>query len=353
MSLEAKIRSEIEKNGHITMRRFMEAALFDSEHGYYITKNPIGVNSDFITSPEITVLFGEMIGLFTVQQIKQNLSAYDKINLIECGAGKGTMMKDVLDCISGFNDIYQKIKVYILEINPVLVEIQKKTLSKHIDKVEWIGSFTEISGNSPHIYISNEFFDALPVSQYVKRGGGFKERVVTLDAFKSLEITEVEPVEAIPDMIIQDAEDYEEGAVVEYSPEAIRYMREISDNILKYKGFSFVIDYGYTGFVSGDTVQSVYLHEYNNIFKNIGAADITAHVNFRMLYLVAMQQGIKQLYIKDQGDFFREMGIVQRAHMLAEKLSGAEKNDFLMRVNRIHNSEQMGTLFKCFIAEAF
>ncbi len=351
MTLEDKIKNEIRNRGHITVDNFMEIALFDKDGGYYIKKNPIGINSDFITSPEISVLFGEILGAFIVKQIQDNLQRYDRINLIELGAGKGTLLNDILNLISKFPDIYQKINCYILDINPILVENQRKILINHINIVNWINSLQEIGGPSPHIYIANEFFDALPVKQFLKTDSGIRERVVMLDKGEKLVFSAIATLP--PKIIVSDSEDHEEGAIMEYSPLSVQFMQEISENLLKHKGFAVIIDYGYSGFITGDSLQSVAKHGFNDIFNNIGDADITAHVNFRMLYNVALNAGLESLYLYNQSEFLKSMGIIQRAEILAKKMDEKQKIDLFMRVNRLVNLHEMGELFKFMIAEKF
>jgi cyclopropane-fatty-acyl-phospholipid synthase len=351
MNIEEKIKSEIRKSGYVTVDRFWQIALFDQEGGYYITRNPIGKDSDFITSPEISILFGEMVGIFIVNQVKEHLQKYDKINLIELGAGKGTWLNDILGLISKFPDIYQKLDVYILEINPVLVEIQKKTLNNHINRVNWVNDLGQITSNSPHIYICNEFFDALPVKQFQKGTQGIKERVIKLDNKDDFIYENIET--KIPEILINDLDDFNENSIIEYSELSTQFMHKISDNILKHKGFAIIIDYGYSDFVTGDTIQSVKDHQYNNIFNNIGTSDITAHVNFRLLYFIAMNAGIKNIYLQDQGEFLKSMGIIQRAENISKNLNEKEKSDLFVRVNRLIDLSWMGHLFKFLIVENF
>lgn len=350
MSAEAKIREEIVKTGFITVDKFMEIALTDNEHGYYIKKNPLGAENDFITSPEISVLFGEMIGLFIVEQIRKNLSKYDKISLIEMGAGKGTLLNDVLSTIIKFSDVYQKLDIVILEINEVLVEIQKKTLKDHINTINWVKNIEDISSISPCIFLANEFFDALPVKQFVKQNDDIKERIIRLKN-NDFEFSEIEA--QIPEIIANFSEDYSNGDIIEYSPDSIYIFTKLCELILKNKGFAIIIDYGHANFASGDTLQSLYKHKYNNIFDHIGEADLTTHVNFCMLYNEALRLDLKDLYLQTQGDFLRSLGILTRVEMISKNLGEKEKKDFLMRANRLLSSEEMGDLFKCLILESF
>ncbi len=350
MNAESKIKDEISKNSFITVDRFMEIALLDEAFGYYRKKNPIGKENDFITSPEISVLFGEVIGLFIVNQIREKLFRYDTINLIELGAGKGTLLNDILNSISKFSDVYQKINIKILEINDVLVEIQKDTLIKHIDKIHWIGKIENVGNNSPCVFIANEFFDALPVKQFVKQNGVIKERTITI---YNSELKFSEKEAHVPPVILDFSEDYEEGDIIEYSPNSNDFMSNICHTIIRNKGFALIIDYGHANFASGDTLQSVYKHKYNNIFDNIGDADLTTHVNFRMLYNVALNSGLRDIYLQTQAEFLNSMGILTRAEIVSKKLSEKQKSDLFMRVNRLTSSEEMGELFKCLIVENF
>ncbi len=349
--LETKIRDKINFQGHITVDEFMSMALFDPDHGYYISKDPLGPDGDFTTSPEISVLFGEMIGLFIVSNIQKNLSNYDKINLIELGAGRGTLLNDILNTCRMYNDIYQKFNVYILEINPILVEKQRRSVTDHKDKVKWVNDLSDIDSPSPHIYISNEFLDALPIKQFIKESGLIYERVIKLNNSGNFTFGRISA--NIPEVIRNDASDYEDGAIIEYSAAQIGFMQKICADITEHKGFFLMIDYGYADFVTGDTLQSVKDHKYNNIFTHIGEADLTAQVNFRMLYNIVLQNGITDIYLQTQADFLNSLGISMRAERLSQGLDEKQKSDLFLRVNRLINSTQMGTLFKCLIAEKF
>jgi NADH dehydrogenase [ubiquinone] 1 alpha subcomplex assembly factor 7 len=350
MTAEAKIREEINNSGFITVDRFMEIALFDEEFGYYRKKNPIGIESDFITSPEISVLFGEIIGLYIVNQIREKLFEFDTINLVELGAGKGTLMNDILNCINKFSDIYQKVSIKILEINSILVEIQRKTLVKHINKVNWIDSIKSIESPSPCVFIANEFFDALPVKQFVKQNDTINERVITI---YNSQLKFAERNAQIPPIIGAFSDDYDNGDIIEYSLVSDGFIKDVCDKIKAAKGSAIIIDYGHANFASGDTLQSVYKHKYNNIFDNIGDADLTTHVNFRMLYNAALNCGLKDLYLQTQSEFLKSMGILTRAEMISKNLNENQKSDLFTRVNRLIDVKEMGDLFKFLIVENF
>jgi cyclopropane-fatty-acyl-phospholipid synthase len=351
MSVEQIIRNIINKEGFIAIDKFMEIALYDKNFGYYINKNPIGKDSDFITAPEITSLFGETIALFFVEKIRNNLSNYQKINIIELGAGQGTLALDILNAFNKFTDIYQKIKYIILDCNIKLVEIQKEKLKNHIDKVIWINNLDEIDSPSPVIFLANEFFDCLPIKQFFKQKNEFFERIIVENdrnfAFSS------KKAENLPSVIENFAEDYEDDEIIEYSEASINFIQKIAEVIKKNKGIALIIDYGYAGFTFGDSLQSISSHKYNNIFEKIGESDLTVHVNFRLLYYFAMQAGIKNLYINNQSDFLRQLGIELLAQKKLIKLGENQKKDLFLAVNRLLDFKQMGELFKCFLIENF
>ena len=351
MNAENKIREEISNSGYITIDRFMEIALYDKDYGYYVHKNPIGKDSDFITAPEITSLFGESISLFFIEKIRKNLLNYQKINLIELGAGKGTLALDILNIFRQFNDTYQKINYIILDCNTKLVEIQKERLKNHIDKVNWINNLDDIASVSPVIFLANEFFDCLPIKQFLKQKNGFFERIIVENdrnlAFSS------KNAENLPEIIANFAEDYEENEIIEYSAESTSFIKKIAEIIKKQKGCALIIDYGYTSFSFGDSLQSLSNHEYNNIFEKIGETDITAHVNFRILYYYALQSGLENLAINNQADFLKQMGIEIIAKKYSINLNEKQKKDLFMSLNRLLSFSEMGELFKCFIIEKY
>lgn len=351
MNAENKIREEISNSGYITIDRFMDIALYDKEYGYYIHKNPIGKDSDFITAPEITSLFGESISLFFIEKIRKNLSNYQKINLIELGAGKGTLALDILNTFKQFADIYQKIGYIILDCNTKLVEIQKEKLKNHIDKVNWINNLDEIDSVSPVIFLANEFFDCLPIKQFFKQKNEFFERII-VENDRNLTFSS-KKAENLPEIIANFAEDYEENEIIEYSDDSISYINQISNIIKKQKGCGCIIDYGYTSFSYGDSLQSLSNHKYNDIFEKIGESDLTVHVNFRMLYYYALQSGLENLTINNQADFLKQMGIEIRAKKYSSKLDEKQKKDLFMSLNRLLSLSEMGELFKCFIIEKY
>lgn len=351
MTAENKIRKEINEVGYITIDRYMEIALYDEQFGYYVNKNPIGKDSDFITAPEITSLFGEVIALFFVEIIHKNLSKYQKINIVELGAGKGTLALDILSIFSKFNDIYQKINYIILDCNTKLVETQKEKLKNHIDKVSWIENLDEIDSPSPILFLSNEFFDCLPIKQFFKKKNEFFERII-IENNKKLEFS-LKKAENLPNIISNFAEDYDDNEIIEYSSASISYINKISEIIKRQKGAALIIDYGYTSFSFGDSLQSLFKHKYNNIFEKIGEADITAHVNFRMLYYYALQAGLENLRINNQADFLKQMGIEVIAKKYSSNLHENQKKDLFMSLNRLLSLSEMGELFKCLVIEKY
>jgi len=156
-----------------------------------------------------------------------------------------------------------------------------------------------------------------------------------------------------PGFIEADKDEYSDKDIIEYSEESIKFSDAISEKILKNNGVAIIIDYGYINFASGDSLQSIYKHKFNDVFKNLGNADLTSHVNFRLLYAAFKNKGVKEVYIQNQGDFLKSLGIVERGKFLAKNLSSEKENDLFLRINRLTNRNGMGDLFKCLIVENF
>jgi len=327
------------RKNKFSLDKFIEHSLYDKSNGYYMKNNPIGDKGDFITAPEISVLFSEMISIWLVG-FWENLGKPKKINIIELGAGTGEMMFQINNSLKNFEIFRKSCEFYILEKSPKLMKIQKK--KNRIFKIKWIDKLNKIK-NFPTIIIANEFFDALPVKQYKKLGRVWYERYVVKNKdkyeFKDEKIQFLE----IEKNLGEKVRGYEK--FIEFSPRSIEKISEISKIIKKNNGGALIIDYGYLGKKMLDTVQSVKNHKKTDILKNIYQSDITHLLNFNF-YKKKFNKKLDKIKIISQRKFLINMGILHRAEILSKNLTFHQKTDLYYRVQRLIDSQQMGELFK-------
>ena len=327
------------RKNKFSLDKFIEHSLYDISNGYYMKNNPIGDKGDFITAPEISVLFSEMISIWLVG-FWENLGKPKKINIIELGAGTGEMMFQINNSLKNFEIFRKSCEFYILEKSPKLMKIQKK--KNRIFKIKWIDKLNKIK-NFPTIIIANEFFDALPVKQYKKLGRVWYERYVVKNKdkyeFKDEKIQFLE----IEKNLGEKVRGYEK--FIEFSPRSIEKISEISKIIKKNNGGALIIDYGYLGKKMLDTVQSVKNHKKTDILQNIYKSDITHLLNFSF-YKKKFHKKLDQIKIISQRKFLINMGILHRAEILSKNLTFRQKTDLYYRVQRLIDSKQMGELFK-------
>jgi NADH dehydrogenase [ubiquinone] 1 alpha subcomplex assembly factor 7 len=349
MLIEQIIKNEIKKHKFITIADFMRLALYHPEHGYYIKRNPIGANADFTTAPEISQLFGEVVAVYLLNFIIQNLEQSPKINLVEIGAGQGTLMADILRIISKFPEIAKKIEVTIIEVNEVLTEVQKQKLQKYNFKVSWCKNIKDITkNNAPVVIVANEFFDCLPIEQFIFKNNQWLQVVIKLDENKNFVKSEIENNALVEKVIPKNLSNIFEGAIYEFSSEVIAEFQSICDVIRANKGMFLTFDYAYFASNYKDSLQSIKAHKYNDIFANIGQADLTAYVDFDMLKNIALKNNFQNIYCSTQGNFLRENNIELRAQKLSENKNLEMKNQIYSGLNRLIHSSEMGDIFKTF-----
>ncbi len=300
--------------------RYMGLCLGHPQHGYYMTRDPFGAAGDFTTSPEISQVFGEMIGVWCVNAW-MSLGSPSPCALVEFGPGRGTLMADLLRAAKASTEFMLAVEVHMVEMSPVLQKLQREKLDAH---VTW---HTSIDGlpNMPTLFVANEFFDALPVKQYEIRGGQSFERYVGVSQGKL-------KMGLVPSLPLEG-----EDGIYEASPISQIIADEISERIEACGGAALIIDYGHVQSAAGDTLQTMRKHEFCSIFDAPGEVDITAHVDFAKL------SGSPTL---TQGKFLKAMGIEMRTEKLAVKLQGEARSNFLAATRRLIEPTQMGELFK-------
>lgn len=344
--LGEKIKTMIRSGGPISVTDYFSICLADPEHGYYMTRNPFGSAGDFVTAPEVSQLFGEMLGVFVVHAWHSH-GRPDPVCLVEVGPGRGTMMADMLRAIARISPELQACAtVHLVETSDRLQAVQKETLASQADRITWHHGFDELPTGFT-LLVANELFDAVPIRQFVRTATGFRERMVGLDADDNLAFT-TGTATLDPSALSDFSSLPPEGAVFETSPARLAVLQVICERMLKHGGTALLIDYGHltTGF--GDTLQAVLAHEYDPPLAHPGMADLTSHVDFEQLSKAAETWGMQINGCLPQGDFLRGIGMVERATALARDKHPDVQHEIALAVDRLTGAGQgkMGELFK-------
>ncbi len=333
-TLENHIKDLIRAQGPISIAHYMELCLTHPKLGYYTRRDPLGRAGDFITAPEVSQMFGELVGLFMADYWLA-LGQPKPFHFIELGPGRGTLMADALRAIKIVPGMAEAAKVFFLEVSPALKKKQKKA----VPAASFVETLDEVPPG-PAFIIANEFFDCLPIRQFVKSDDGWAERMVGLEN-DDLAITLSE--KALPPNLPLTAG---RGAIFEICPQAGFWIDAMATKINTGGGISLVIDYGYGNPGFGDTFQAIQEHAYSNVLKNPGSADLTAHVNFLNLKAKAQSAGLEVYGPLAQGDFLQNIGIEHRAQQLLQKAGKKLEKEILSAVGRLVSGDQMGSLFK-------
>ena len=299
----------------------------------------IGAAGDFITSPEISQVFGELIGAWLAQTWVDR-GKPKPFNLVELGPGTGTLMKDVLRTLDTIPTLLNSVSIFLVETSPSL-QIQQKTHLKNYS-IQWVRSVIEIPEN-PIFVIANEFLDALPIRQFKKIGYVWNERVIDVSENGRLNFT------YLPSSYNAELQLLYSGVpndvVIESSDAVQNVISILSEKILRNNGAALFIDYGYfEGF--GDTLQAVCNHNYSDPLTNLGQTDLTTQVNFKNIYDTALRKGLRPSSLNSQGDFLKGLGIQLRAESLAQKMTVAQKKLHFSAIDRLIKEDGMGGLFK-------
>jgi SAM-dependent MidA family methyltransferase len=341
--LADRIARLIEASGPLSVADYMALCLFDPTHGYYTTREPFGAGGDFTTAPEISQMFGELVGVWTYQAW-QSAGAPSPVTIAEIGPGRGTLMKDVLRTLSKLDQaLVRNANFALVETSPRLVEVQKRTLAHAAATPSWHASI-ETLPPAPLILVGNELFDALPIRQYVKTAAGWRERVVGLDGDGRLAFM-AGPGAPDESLLPPGAADAADGAIVELAPARTALMEAVADRLADRGGAALFIDYGYVEPGIGDTLQAIRRHEYDDVLAHPGKADLTAHVDFAALAAVARSRGL-DASLTAQGDFLLRMGLLERAGALGATGDQALQDKLRGEVERLAGPDGMGELFK-------
>jgi SAM-dependent MidA family methyltransferase len=342
-ALAQKIARIIEATGPVSVADYMALCLFDPDHGYYTTRQPFGADGDFITAPEVSQMFGELVAvwLFSAWTVIDRPSP---VTLAEIGPGRGTLMKDVLRTLTRLApEARQKVKVAMIEASPALAGAQKTALAGCGFEVTWHGSVATLPAE-PLLIVGNELFDAIPARQFVKVEGKWRERVVALDDDGKLCLA-AGASSLDPALLPPDAGATPDGTIFEASPARTALMQTIAEHIAAHGGAGLFIDYGHAEPGFGDTLQAIRRHAYEDVLKNPGEADLTSHVDFSALAQTARFAGTAA-HLTTQGEFLLGMGLLERAGRLGGSADQAGRDRISGEVERLAGPDAMGNLFK-------
>jgi len=331
----------LKKHSNFPLDKFINFCLYDKKNGYYMKKNPFGKKGDFITAPNISILFSEMIAIWILSFWK-NIGSPKKFNLVELGAGNGEMMRVLLETFKNFPSFLNSCKFFICEKSPKLIKIQKIRLSKQ--KISWIPKIDRIDKN-PTIFVANEFFDSFPFKQFRKKSDGWFEKYVNYsnkkEPFFFERKTNIKILEKKIGYEISKNQDF-----IEISELGVNYFKNILHILKKNKSGLLLIDYGYDNLKMENTLQAIVNHKYSDILKKIGHSDITHHINFYHLKKIVNQFKNLQSDLTTQRSFLLKLGIKERAEIISKNHDFIKKADIYYRLKRLVDKKEMGDLFK-------
>lgn len=349
--LGRKIVDLIEVNGPLSVADYFSLCLSDPDHGYYRTRDPFGAAGDFVTAPEVSQLFGELVGIFMILAWQSHGRPQD-VRLVEIGPGRGTLMADAQRAIASLApELAATMTIHMVETSETLSAIQRKTLAGILPLTTWHADLSAVPAGFT-LLIANEFFDALPIRQFVSTSDGFRERVVSVDENGGLTfaagVAGLEP-QARPEQVTARP-----GAILEVSPARDAVMAQIAARLAADGGVALAIDYGHLQTDLGDTLQAIRNHAYEDVLANPGEADLTSHVDFQSLTTAARAQGVTVAKPLTQGAFLLGLGLLERAGALGAGKSGDVQDAIRQSVERLAGTgeNQMGSLFKALCVSA-
>ncbi|WP_434056072.1 MAG: class I SAM-dependent methyltransferase [Roseibium sp.] len=341
--LKEKIKAGIANEGPVPVARYMAQCLGDPAFGYYQTREPFGREGDFITAPEVSQMFGELLGAACVAAFK-HLGEPAAFSLVELGPGRGTLMADLLRAASLRPGFVAAANLHLVETSRRLRKIQKETLAGAPLSPAFHDTVEDMP-DGPVILVANEFFDALPIHQFVRTPEGWHERAVGLDAGGELAFGA--GTARIPDGDIpEDFRNAPPGTILETQPAANAIAEALGRRMGRAGGAAIIVDYGYLKSATGDTLQALYRHAYDDVLAHPGEADLTAHVNFEALAGAARRGGAASSAVLTQGDFLLRSGLLERAGSLGAGKTHEEQEAIRDAVERLAAPDQMGDLFK-------
>lgn len=347
-SLADHLRRHILDQGPITVAEYMAAALGHPRHGYYMNKYPFGAGGDFVTAPEISQIFGELIGLWCAA-VWQQMDKPTSLHLVELGPGRGTLLSDAVRAGATVAGFIKTLHPHLVETSKLLRRHQKDTMkSAHLaHSPSWHDEFAEIP-DGPLIVIANEFFDALPIRQFQRTDGGWAERLVDndIERHEGFRFVLSQPKEDPSEIELCPAKSAPVGSIIETRPAGTAIIKAVAERLRAFGGAALIIDYGHTQNAVGDTFQAVKEHAFHDPLMAPGDADLTAHVDFAALAAAATVGGAAVHSALPQGEFLRRLGIYQRAEKLLKAATDKQASSIRDGVSRLVSPKQMGGTFK-------
>jgi NADH dehydrogenase [ubiquinone] 1 alpha subcomplex assembly factor 7 len=339
LPLEAEIRRRIESAGSLPVAHFMALCLTHPEYGYYCKGAPIGVKGDFITAPEISQMFGELVGLWAAAAWC-TMGSPDNVRLVELGPGPGTMMLDVLRAAKTMPAFRAALVLHMVEVSPVLESLQRQALIATDVPVSWHASFEEVP-DGPLIILANEFVDALPVHQAMMCADGWHERVVKVADDGKLHFSiDRDPIPLFDEFLPSDMRPAKIGEIFEWRADKVAL--EIGRRVAKSDGVALIIDYGHTRSALGDTLQAVRGHDFADPLLAPGLVDLSAHVDFQALAEAAEGMGARVHGPTTQGQFLRRLGIEERAAALRAGAPPDYASTINKAIERLTSEDRIG-----------
>ncbi|NDW47982.1 class I SAM-dependent methyltransferase [Ruegeria sp. PrR005] len=338
MSLRARLLERIATQGPMSLADYMSECLLNPDYGYYATRDPLGRGGDFTTAPEISQMFGELVGLALAQAWMDQGNPAPFV-LAELGPGRGTLMADALRATRAVPGFHAAARLHLVEASPVLRAEQAKLLAPYAPV--WLDDVQSLP-QLPLFLIGNEFFDALPIRQFVRDGELWRERLV---GARAQTICLGKGAAVAQPALNHRLEDTRDGDLVELCPSAPAIVAPIAERIATQGGAALIVDYGDWRSL-GDTFQALQNHQATDPFADPGQADLTAHVDFEALALAASGGGCAHTRLTPQGVFLERLGITPRAQQLADRLTGTERDLLVSAHRRLTHPDEMGNLFK-------
>lgn len=334
--LERLIAELIAAEGPMRIDRFMALCLGHPQHGYYITRDPLGERGDFVTAPEVSQTFGELVGVWAVGAWAA-MGQPAAFSLVELGPGRGTLMADVLRTVrKAAPAVAAAARVHLVETSPVLRARQRAALG---EAITWHDRLEDVPAG-PMILLANEFFDAIPIRQFERRDGVWRERVIGLaDGLLSIGVGGI-----VPGSMGRD------GDVMEFAPARDEIARHIGARLAAHRGAALLVDYGHLHTAPGDTLQAMRAHRFVPVTEAPGEADLTSHVDFEKLAVALCEGGAVAHPGMTQRDFLLGMGLEQRIAQLAARADDATRATLGRQMARLADEAQMGNLFKLLCA---
>jgi SAM-dependent MidA family methyltransferase len=329
--------------GPISVADYMAACLFDPQHGYYTTREPFGAQGDFVTAPEVSQMFGELVAV-RLMDMWEAAGRPPAPVVAEIGPGRGTLMRDMVRTLSQLSSaLVRTARFELVETSPRLREVQRLTLSASLPDFRWHETVATLP-DGPMFIVGNELFDAIPVRQFVRTRAGWRERVVALDEAGALQFAAgFAGIDA--GLLPASADAAPEGAIFETAPAREALMDGIAARIARFGGGALFFDYGHLEPDLGDTLQALRRHGFDHILAHPGEADLTTHVDFDSLARVARSKGLK-VSLHEQGQWLLDMGLLARAGSLGHGRTEDEQAAIADAVERLAGPDEMGRLFK-------